>query len=176
MLEKITRKKVIVIGVILVIVAVSSLFFPKKKTQDDYLAGNLHGFNHVKGTSVNWFMVNGYYGKGGGGTCCIVVPAKWTPNQWVKVEWEVDPDAYPGDIPKFSDPYYDEYMRLHEANYRRYSKMVEIPEYDDPCDVKVHFLPCQEVKITLSCKSWGHPDYPVNEPDDMEEPAICPQN
>ncbi|WP_128860681.1 DUF3304 domain-containing protein, partial [Shigella sp. FC1967] len=91
MLEKITRKKVIVAGVILAIIAVSSLLFPKKKPKDDYLAGNLHGFNHVKGTSVNWFKVNGYYGKGGGGTCCIVVPAKWTPNQWVKVEWEVDP-------------------------------------------------------------------------------------
>ncbi|SDD01845.1 hypothetical protein SAMN05216484_113114, partial [Proteus mirabilis] len=24
--------------------------------------GNLHGFNHVKGTSVNWFKVNGNYG------------------------------------------------------------------------------------------------------------------
>ncbi|WP_139151993.1 DUF3304 domain-containing protein, partial [Shigella sp. FC1655] len=107
------------------------------------------------------------------GTCCIVVPAKWTPNQWVKVEWEVDPDAYPGDIPKFSDPYYDEYMRLHEANYRRYSKMVEIPEYDDPCDVKVHFLPCQEVRITLSCYSPGHPNYPITVPTKMEEPAVC---
>ncbi|QPB80467.1 DUF3304 domain-containing protein [Proteus sp. GOKU] len=173
MLEKITRKKVIVVGVILTIVAVSSLLFPKKKPQDDYLAGNLHGFNHVKGTSVNWFMVNGYYGKGGGGTCCIVVPAKWTPNQWVKVEWEVDPNAYPGDIPEFNDPTYDEYMKLHEANYRRYSKMVEIPEYDDPCDVKVHFLPCQEVRITLSCYSPGHPNYPISVPTKMEEPAIC---
>ncbi|EOV8584762.1 DUF3304 domain-containing protein, partial [Providencia stuartii] len=45
--------------------------------EDEYLAGNLHGFNHVKGTSVNWFTVNGAYGKGGGGTCCIMVPAKW---------------------------------------------------------------------------------------------------
>lgn len=174
MLEKITRKKVIVAGVILAIIAVSSLLFPKKKPKDDYLAGNLHGFNHVKGTSVNWFKVNGYYGKGGGGTCCIVVPAKWTPNQWVNVEWEVDPDAYSGKAPPLGTDEFRQYMKQHEANYRRYSKMVEIPEYDDPCDVKVHFLPCQEVKITLSCKSWGHPDYPVNEPDDMEQPEICP--
>ncbi|MBQ0214855.1 DUF3304 domain-containing protein [Proteus vulgaris] len=176
MLEKITRKKVIVVGVILAIVAVSSLFFPQKKPQDDYLAGNLHGFNHVKGTSVNWFMVNGYYGKGGGGTCCIVVPAKWTPNQWVKVEWEVDPDAYPTDSPGVTDPKFDAYMKKHEANYRRYQKMVEIPEYGEPCSVDVHFLPCQEVKITLSCHATNHPDYPIKEPSFMEEPAICPQN
>lgn len=171
-----TRKTLTIIIFTFIVIVVSSLLFPKKKPQDDYLAGNLHGFNHVKGTSVNWFMVNGYYGKGGGGTCCIVVPAKWTPNQWVKVEWEVDPDAYPGDIPEFNDPYYKEYMRLHKANYRHYSKMVEIPEYDDPCDVKVHFLPCQEVRITLSCYSPGHPNYPISVPTKMEEPAICPQN
>ncbi len=168
-----TRKTLTIIIFTFIVIVVSSLFFPKKKPQDDYLAGNLHGFNHVKGTSVNWFMVNGYYGEGGGGTCCIVVPAKWTPNQWVKVEWEVDPNAYPGDIPEFNDPYYKEYMRLHKANYRRYSKMVEIPEYNDPCDVKVHFLPCQEVKITLSCHATNHPDYPIKEPSFMEEPAIC---
>ncbi|HIE5766087.1 TPA: DUF3304 domain-containing protein, partial [Proteus mirabilis] len=74
-----TRKTLTIIIFTFIVIVVSSLLFPKKKPQDDYLAGNLHGFNHVKGTSVNWFMVNGYYGKGGGGTCCIVVPAKWTP-------------------------------------------------------------------------------------------------
>ncbi|WP_171742558.1 DUF3304 domain-containing protein, partial [Shigella sp. FC1967] len=51
--------------------------------------------------------------------------------------------------------------------------MVEIPEYDDPCDVKVHFLPCQEVRITLSCYSPGHPNYPITVPTKMEEPAVC---
>ncbi|MBI6531172.1 DUF3304 domain-containing protein, partial [Proteus vulgaris] len=127
-----------------------------------------------KGTAVNWFKVNGYYGQGAAGTCCIMVPAKWTPNQWVKVEWEVDPDAYPTDSPGVTDPKFDAYMKKHEANYRHYQKMVEIPEYGEPCSVDVHFLPCQEVKITLSCHATNHPDYPIKEPSFMEEPAICP--
>lgn len=169
-----TRKTLTIIIFTFIVIVVSSLFFPKKKPQDDYLAGNLHGFNHVKGTSVNWFKVNGYYGQGAAGTCCIMVPAKWTPNQWVKVEWEVDPDAYPTDSPGVTDPKFDAYMKKHEANYRRYQKMVEIPEYGEPCSVDVHFLPCQEVKITLSCHATNHPDYPIKEPSFMEEPAICP--
>ncbi|HEK0786543.1 TPA: DUF3304 domain-containing protein [Proteus mirabilis] len=168
-----TRKTLTIIIFTFIVIVVSSLFFPKKKPQDDYLAGNLHGFNHVKGTAVNWFKVNGYYGQGAAGTCCIMVPAKWTPNQWVKVEWEVDPDAYPTDSPGVTDPKFDAYMKKHEANYRRYQKMVEIPEYGEPCSVDVHFLPCQEVKITLSCHATNHPDYPIKEPSFMEEPAIC---
>ncbi len=168
-----TRKTLTIIIFTFIVIVVSSLLFPKKKPQDDYLAGNLHGFNHVKGTSVNWFKVNGYYAQSANDTCCIMVPAKWTPNQWVKVEWEVDPDAYPTDSPGVTDPKFDAYMKKHEANYRRYQKMVEIPEYGEPCSVDVHFLPCQEVKITLSCHATNHPDYPIKEPSFMEEPAIC---
>lgn len=156
----------------LILTATQLLIGCEKK--DEYLAGNLHGFNHVKGTSVNWFKVNGAYGRGGGGTCCIMVPAKWIPGQKVLVEWEVDPDAYSGKMPSFNDPTYSEYVKQHKANYRHYSKMVEVPKYDEPCSMKVHFLPCQEVKVTLSCKSWGHPDYPINEPSKMEEPTVCP--
>lgn len=150
------------------------LFGCSPDKSEDYLAGNLYGFNHVKGTSVNWFEVNGYRAKGAVATCCIMVPTKWSPKQTVLVEWEVDPNPYPLDSPGVTDPKFDEYMVKHKANYRHYSKMVEIPEYDEPCDVKVHFLPCQEVKITLSCYATWHPDYPIKEPSYMEEPAVCP--
>ncbi|GAA0344292.1 DUF3304 domain-containing protein [Morganella psychrotolerans] len=140
-----------------------------------FLAGNLSGYNHMKGTAVNWFEVNGNRGQGAGGTCCIMVPEKWQPGMEVLVEWEVDPDGYPIDVPEFNDPNYKEYMRQHKANYKRYKKIVPIPEYDDPCDVQVHFLPCQEVKISLSCWSPWDPNYPVKEPLQMEEPAVCPK-
>lgn len=169
---KLTHKKLVLIGILATLIAIYLLFIHKPKVE--YLAGSMSGINHVKGTSVNWFKVNGYYAQSANDTCCIMVPRKWTPNQTVLVEWEVDPDAYPTDIPGVTDPNFRAYMDKHKANYRHYSKVVEIPEYDEPCSVKVHFLPCQEVKITLSCKSWGHPDYPVNEPDDMEEPETCP--
>ncbi|WP_368940295.1 DUF3304 domain-containing protein, partial [Proteus mirabilis] len=76
--------------------------------------------------------------------------------------------------PSLGSKEYKEYIKQHEANYRHYSKVVEIPQYDEPCSVDVHFLPCQEVKITLSCYATNHPDYPIKEPSFMEEPAICP--
>jgi hypothetical protein len=168
---KLTRKKLMFVGIIIALLAIYFLFIRQPKVE--YLAGNLHGFNHVKGTAVNWFKVNGYYGQGAAGTCCIMVPAKWTPNQWVKVEWEVDPDAYSDKSPPLGTDEFRQYMKKHKANYRHYQKMVEIPEYDEPCSVKVHFLPCQEVKISLSCYSPWLPEYSIKEPLEMEEPAIC---
>ncbi|MFN7076635.1 DUF3304 domain-containing protein, partial [Proteus mirabilis] len=52
---------------------------------------------------------------------------------------------------------------------------VPIPQYDEEvCGVDVHFLPCNEVKITTSCYSYGDPEYPINEPHNMKEPAVCP--
>ncbi|GAA0344284.1 DUF3304 domain-containing protein [Morganella psychrotolerans] len=140
-----------------------------------FLAGNLSGYNHMKGTAVNWFEVNGNRGRGAGGTCCIMVSEKWQPGMEVLVEWEVDPDRRPKNMPSVTDPAFEEFMEKHKANYKRYKKIVPIPEYDDPCSVKVHFLPCQEVKITLSCRAPWHPEYPVKEPLQMEEPAVCPK-
>ncbi|OAT23499.1 DUF3304 domain-containing protein [Proteus myxofaciens] len=172
MSSKINRKVFAIIsGIAIALIAVYLLFI--HQPEEKYLAGNLHGYNHVKDTSVNWFKVNGNYGQGAGGTCCILVPAKWTPNQTVLVEWEVDPNAYDKSPPIGTDEF-RQYMKQHKANYRHYQKMVEIPEYDDPCSVDVHFLPCQEVKITLSCHGTSHPDYPIKEPSFMEEPAVCP--
>lgn len=171
MTTKLTPKKLAFIGIVIALIALYFLFIHKPKVE--YLAGNLHGFNHVKGTAVNWFKVNGYYGQGAAGTCCIMVPEKWTPNQTVLVEWEVDPDAYSGNKPSLGSKEYKEYIKQHEINYRHYQKVVEIPEYDEPCSMDVHFLPCQEVKITLSCHATNHPDYPIKEPSFMEEPAVC---
>lgn len=171
---KITRKIFVIIsGIAIALIAVYLLFI--RQPEEKYLAGSMSGINHVKGTSVNWFKVNGYYAKSANDTCCILVPAKWTPNQTVLIEWEVDPNPYPTDSPGITNPAFKAYMRNHEANYRHYQKVVEIPEYDDPCSVDVHFLPCQEVKITLSCHGTSHPDYPIKEPSFMEEPAVCPQ-
>ncbi|EMH1106806.1 TPA: DUF3304 domain-containing protein, partial [Proteus mirabilis] len=82
--------------------------------------------------------------------------------------------AYSSNKPSLGSKEYKEYIKQHEANYRHYSKVVEIPQYDEPCSMKVHFLPCQEVKISLSCYSPWLPEYPIQEPLGMEEPAICP--
>ncbi|HEM8270357.1 TPA: DUF3304 domain-containing protein [Providencia rettgeri] len=167
-------KKISLIGTVLIVLLALTACSPEKKT--NMLPANIWGFNHIKGTYVNWYTVNGAQGRGAVGVCCVMVPEKWTPNQTVVVEWEVDPNAYPTDSPGVGDPAFKAYMVKHKANYRHYRKVVPIPQYDDACDVKVHFLPCQEVKITLSCLAPWHPDYPIQAPLDQEEPTECPTN
>ncbi|EJD6400715.1 DUF3304 domain-containing protein [Providencia rettgeri] len=167
-------KKISLIGTFLIVLLALTACSPEKKT--NMLPANIWGFNHVKDTAVNWYKVNGARGRGAVGVCCVMVPEKWTPNQTVVVEWEVDPDAYTLNRPQLGSKEYNAFITAHEANYRHYRKVVPIPQYDDACDVKVHFLPCQEVKITLSCLAVSHPDYPIQEPSFMEEPAECPTN
>ncbi|WP_374446658.1 DUF3304 domain-containing protein [Providencia sp.] len=165
-------KKHVTLGILIIALFSLTGCFPDKKT--NMLPANTWGFNHVKGTSVNWYKVNGARGRGATASCCIMVPEKWSPDQTVLVEWEVDPDAYTRNRPQLGSKEYPAFIAAHEANYRHYSKVVPIPQYDEACDVKVHFLPCQEVKITLSCLAITHPDYPIQEPSYMEEPAECP--
>ncbi|MCT4713460.1 DUF3304 domain-containing protein [Enterobacteriaceae bacterium H18W14] len=140
-----------------------------------YVAANLLGYNHVAGTNINWFSVNGYRGRTGGFTCCVSLPEKWQPNLQVAVEWEVDPNPFAKDLPEFNDPNYTDYIKKHRANYRHYKAVATIPEYDESCGLQVHFLPCQQVKVTATCHGISHPDHPIKEPFDLPEPAQCPQ-
>jgi hypothetical protein len=141
---------------------------------NDMAAGNLTSVNHVDGTAINWFSVNGYRASGGGGeTCCIVLPVKWRPGLMANIEWEVDPDRW-ADLPSFSDPNYLSAYAKHKANYQRYKVTVEIPEYQEKrCGLTVHFLPCQQVKVTTSCWAVSAPQYPIKDPRHMKEPAVC---
>ncbi|HCM64567.1 MAG TPA: hypothetical protein DIT05_18810 [Morganella sp. (in: Bacteria)] len=146
---------------------------PKEKIA--YVGANLLGYNHVAGTNINWFSVNGQRGRTGGFTCCVMLPEKWQPNMKVDVQWEVNPDPFPMDLPEFNDPNYNNYMKNKKANYRQYRTTTTIPEYDDSCGLQVHFLPCQQVKVTATCYGINHPDHPVKDPFDQPEPAQCPQ-
>jgi hypothetical protein len=89
------------------------------------------------------------------------------------IEWEVDPDDSV-ELPSVTSPAFQEAYAKHAANYRRYSTQVEIPEYQEKvCGLNVHFLPCQEVKVTTSCWMVGEPQYPIKESLHMKEPAVC---
>jgi hypothetical protein len=54
---------------------------------------------------------------------------------------------------------------------------VPLPDYNgqDTCGITVHFLPCDEVKVTTSCYTYGSPAYPIKEPLRMKEPKVCPK-
>jgi len=143
----------------------------------DYTAGDLRAKNHVVGQSINWFKVNGYYAPGlGGGYCCVMLPDKWRPGLKAHVEWEVDPDTA-SEFPGYQDRVkYKRWEKEVKASYQKHSAVVDIPEYgEERCGITVHFLPCNQVKVTTICDGYGTPNYPIKEPLDMKEPAQCPK-
>ncbi|WP_374979334.1 DUF3304 domain-containing protein [Pseudomonas solani] len=143
---------------------------------NEMAAGNIAAVNHVEGTAINWFSVNGYRGSGGGFQCCVVLPTRWRPGLIVNIEWEVDHDRW-AKLPEFTDPDYRVKYAEHASKYKIYRTAVEIPEWPgtDSCGLNVHFLPCQQVKVTTSCWAFTSPSYPIKEPDHMKEPAVCPK-
>ncbi|MFF7710195.1 DUF3304 domain-containing protein [Pseudomonas sp. NPDC007930] len=143
---------------------------------DGWAAGDLKSVNHVRGTAINWFSVNGYRASGGGGsTCCIALPNTWRPGMIADIKWEVDPNTREP-LPELMDPEYRAAYAIYKSKYRQYAARVEIPEYDHKrCGLTVHFLARQQVKVTTSCRATWLPDYPIQDPEDVEEPAVCPR-
>lgn len=145
--------------------------------KEEVAAGNIQAVNHMEGTAINWLSVNGYRADGGGGySCCVVLPTRWRPGLIVHIEWEVDPDAY-GATPPLGTDEFRTFMAMHRANYQRNKVSVEVPEWlgTETCDLEVHFLPCNEVKVTTACWGYGSPNNPIKEPLHMKEPAVCPK-
>ncbi|HBT8657853.1 TPA: DUF3304 domain-containing protein, partial [Klebsiella pneumoniae] len=64
-----------------------------------------------------------------------------------------------------------------DAQKRQHSQTVPLPDYNgqDVCGITVHFLPCDDVKVTTSCWSPRNANYPIKEPVRMKEPAVCPK-
>ncbi|KMV67867.1 hypothetical protein WB66_22800 [bacteria symbiont BFo1 of Frankliniella occidentalis] len=139
-----------------------------------YTAGDIRGYNHTQ-QGINHFTVNGYGGGVRGNTCCILLPDKWTPELKAHVEWEVDINPYIVLPPLGTDAFRRAYAK-HEASYQKHSMVVDIPQYGkERCGITVHFLPCNQVKVTTICDGYGTPNYPIKEPLEMKEPAQCPK-
>ena len=143
---------------------------------NEMAGGNLQAVNHTL-HAINWMSVNGYRAHAGGGSsCCIIMPIKWRPGMKANVEWEVDPDPSAKMPSVTSDEFIEVYAR-HAANYQRHSATVDIPEWPgtESCDLKVHFLTCNQVRVTTACAVYGQPNYPIKQPLEMKEPAVCPK-
>ena len=148
-----------------------------RNSKNQPMAAGLSGYNHTLG-NITSFSVNGSRVSVGGVQCCVLLPAKWTPGLHARVKWESLDKSKLSPMPKFSqveaykrwEAELDQYGTQHEVS-------VPIPEYDadTACSMKVHFLPCNQVKVTTSCQSYGSVGYPINEPMDMKEPAVCPK-
>lgn len=143
--------------------------------------GTIKGINHTH-WAINHFSVNGQSAidiigpwQGGGGGCCFGITGKWKPGMTVKVDWETGV-AYSVDFPGYGDDKkYLEWERKIKAQNRKHSSDVLLPDYtgDKTCGITVHFLPCDDIKVTTSCEGYGNINYPIKEPIKMEEPKTC---
>ena len=140
-----------------------------------YTAGDVRGYNHTS-QGINRFTVNGYGGGVRGNTCCILLPDKWSPGFKAHVEWEVDPKTA-SQFPGYK--HWEEYLKWEKevkASFQKHSAVVDIPEYgEERCGITVHFLACNQIKVTTICDAYGTPNYPIKEPLDMKKPAQCPK-
>ncbi len=154
------------------------MLFGCRSADNEMLGGNIKAVNHTD-HAINWFSVNGYRASGGGGSsCCIIMPAKWLPGLKADVEWEVDPDPFAySKWPPLGTDGYRAAQAKHKANYQYYSTAVDIPEWPgtERCGLSVHFLTCNQIKVTSSCWGYGSPNNPIKEPKNMKEPAVCPK-
>ena len=162
--------------------------------------GVIKAINHTH-WAINNFSVDGQSGidaigpyQGGGGGCCYGVPGPWRPGMTVRVDWESGV-AFASDIPelpqpkppvsapqnsdlwrKYSDQKREWYQKIKTLN-RQHSKAVPVPDYtgQETCGITVHFMPCDEVKVTTSCYTYNSPNHPIKEPLKMSEPKDCPK-
>jgi hypothetical protein len=147
--------------------------------ESDYLTDNLKAVNHTS-QSINYYAVNGYGGGNvdphgfSGSVCCMSIPREWRPGLKVFVEWVTDPDPY-ARLPPIGSPLYSAAYAEHKKNYRQHGALVEIPRYDPEgvCSLKIHFLPCNQLKATTACWGFRQTAYPIKEPLVMKEPVIC---
>lgn len=119
---------------------------------DDEVAARITSYNHTP-DYIHRFYVDGTWGGnsfayGGGGkfVCCIAYPRTWHPGLTATVKWTTsssDPNAT-GDAVQ---PHW------HEA-------VVPIERYVEAGTLHVHFLPGGDVRLIVSSKAAGHPDYP----------------
>ncbi|WP_454877871.1 T6SS immunity phospholipase A1-binding lipoprotein Tli1-KP [Serratia inhibens] len=145
--------------------------------------GTIKAINHTK-WAINHFSVDRQSGidiigpfQGGGGGCCYSVPARWTPGMTARIDWESGESSTEG-FPGFADyKKYKAWEKKMSAQNRQHSKTVPVPDYNgqDTCGITVHFLPCDEVKVTTSCWSPRNANYPIKEPIGMKEPKDCPR-
>ncbi|MDH0292894.1 DUF3304 domain-containing protein [Pseudomonas sp. GD04087] len=145
--------------------------------------GTLDAVNHTH-WAINHFSVNGQNAvdiigpyQGGGGGCCFSVPAQWKPGMTVRVEWETGVgEAW--DFPGFGDrARYDAWLEKIDSQKRQHTQVVPVPNYtgQETCGITVHFLPCDQLKVTTSCLTYSNPNYPIKLPLQMPEPASCPK-
>ena len=119
----------------------------------EQMTAQLSAYNHTP-DYIHQYYVNDQgggnsfaYGGGGKFSCCIIYPKTWRPGLLAKVRWTTsssDPNAT-GDAA---------IGKWHELD-------VPIERYAEPgTTLNVHFMPSGKVRLVISSKRAGHPQYP----------------
>ena len=106
----------------------------------------------------------------------MMLPSQWSPGLKMKVEWETDPNSN-ARLPRLGTDEYRAAYAEHKAKYQKHTAIVELPPYETEglCSLEVHFLPCNQVKVSTSCWRYPSPNSPIKEPLEMKDPAVCPK-
>ncbi|MBK0416934.1 DUF3304 domain-containing protein [Chromobacterium haemolyticum] len=147
----------------------------------EMVPAGVEGYNHTS-AAINRFSVNraggpnvGPYQGGGKQSCCASLPRQWRPGLMATVEWEKDPNPNsPIKRDKNGQILPSEAIRIR-SEFTQHRAVVEIPRYESSGAIKVHFLPCDQVKVAANNITPGYPGYPYNFPARMQEPKTCPK-
>ena len=168
---------------VFLLLAASLLLQGCVESRPTMLGASISGVNHTS-AAINHFSVNGgggpnlgpYGGGPGSQMCCAMLPVQWREGLTVVVEWEKDPSPY--DYATLSEPLFSDAWtaRMKEMSEKdtRYRAVVEVAPYAQLGLVTVHFLPCDQVKVSASLTYEGLSDHPYNFPRRMEVPSTCP--
>ncbi|MET3914574.1 hypothetical protein ABID97_001356 [Variovorax sp. OAS795] len=117
------------------------------------------GYNFTA-EGVQEYYVNGMrgsnlppYGGGGSTSCCVSLPAKWSPELTVKVSWTIGHYTRPWGERKNMTVQEESACCWHQ---RTLSKVVSVERYEVGGIVQVFFLPHDEIKVWVSQYDLGH--------------------
>lgn len=137
-------------------------------------------FNHTSASIIR-LTINGAggphtppYQGGEAQVCCSILPVQWNSGLRANVEWDKDPNPYE----KLERDQYGQIVKEaaihHAAGYSHHAATVEIPKYAvGLCALQVHFLPCDQVKVSTTCFTPRHPDYPDKAYFQIKESMTC---
>ena len=101
----------------------------------------------------------------------------WAPGLKAIVEWQKDPDPYAYGTWK-ERPFSEAWMQRmdeHKQKYSHHRAVVDIPQYGESvCALQVHFLPCDQVRVSTTCYTPSNPKYPDKAYFDVKESVTCP--
>lgn len=153
------------------------------QTRPEILGAPVTGFNHTS-ANINYFTINDVAGPniapyqgGGKQVCCSDLPRKWNSELKAVVNWETDPEpyAYGKWQERISSDAWKQRFKEHEKRYKRHQAVVQIPQYaEEVCALQVHFLPCDQVRVSTTCFTPSNPKYPDNAYFEIKESTTCP--